>query len=152
MRFPRTSGVASPNGAVDFINQRWQEFTGLLPEDALGWNWEKAIHPDDRTRSLADWREALETGQPMESEIRVQRADGEHCSFFVRNVPLRDEHGKIVKWYGAAIDIEDRKRAKSRYDAVRLTSRKREADSHRKLVLERTHRRSVLVSGVLWHF
>ena len=108
---PANIWSASPNGAVDFINQRWQEFTGLLPEDALGWNWEKAIHPDDRTRSLADWREALETGQPMESEIRVQRADGEHCSFFVRNVPLRDEHGKIVKWYGAAIDIEDRKRA-----------------------------------------
>jgi PAS domain S-box-containing protein len=110
---PANVWSASPDGAVDFINQRWREFTGLLLEDALGWNWEKAIHPDDRTWSLADWREALANGRSMESELRILRADGEHRWFFVRNVPLRDEHGNIVKWYGAAIDIEDRKRAES---------------------------------------
>jgi PAS domain S-box-containing protein len=100
-----------PDGAVDFVNERWRQFTGLAIKDALGWNWEGVTHPDDRAGFLADWRAALEHGQTMESEIRVRRADGEYRWFFVRNVPLRDELGNIVKWYGTAIDVEDRKRA-----------------------------------------
>src|SRR5215471_11795662 len=104
---------ALPDGAIDFVNQRWREFTGLPLEDALGWNWETVVHPDDRNRFVAEWRAALENRQPMESEIRVRRMDGEYRWLFVRNVPLRDELGNIVKWYGTGIDIEDRKRAEA---------------------------------------
>ena len=100
-----------PNGTLDFINQRWHEFTGLPLQDAFGWNWEAVLHPDDRARFVADWRAALRTGRSMESEARMRRADGEYCWRFIRNVPLRDELGNIVKWYGTSIDIEDRKRA-----------------------------------------
>jgi PAS domain S-box-containing protein len=100
-----------PDGAIDFINQRWQDFTGLPPEKALGWNWEAVVHPDDRAAFRVAWRAALEKGRPMESEVRVRRADGEYRCLLVRNVPFRDELGKIVKWYGTGIDIEDRKRA-----------------------------------------
>ena len=67
--------------------------------------------PDDRDRFAADWHAALTNGHSMESEIRLRRADGGYCWRLVRNVPLRDELGKIVKWYGTSIDIEDRKRA-----------------------------------------
>ena len=102
-----------PDGALDFVNQRWREFTGLPLEDALGWNWETVVHPDDRNRFVAEWRAALKNRQPMESEIRVRRKDGEYRWLFVRNVPLRDELGNIVKWYGTGIDIEDRKRAEA---------------------------------------
>jgi formate hydrogenlyase transcriptional activator len=100
-----------PDGSVDFINHRWQEFTGLPADDALGWNWEAAVHPDDRDRFVADWRAALAGGQPMETEVRVRAANGEYRWLFVRNVPVRDERGKIVKWYGASVDIDERKRA-----------------------------------------
>jgi PAS domain S-box-containing protein len=103
----------SADGTIDFINQRWQEFTGLPLENALGWNWEDVVHPDDRTRFGADWRAALNDGEPMDSEVRVRRADGEYRWRVVRNVPLRDEMGKIIKWYGTSIDIEDRKRAEA---------------------------------------
>src|SRR5208337_2007204 len=102
---------ALPDGTLDFINQRWHEFTGLPLQDALGWNWEAAVHPDDRERFAAEWQAALTNGESMESEIRLRRADGEYCWRFVRNVPLRNELGNIVKWYGTSIDIEDRKRA-----------------------------------------
>jgi len=108
---PATVWRTSADGSVDFINKSWVESTGLPPEDALGWNWEAVVHPDDRTRFVADWRAALNKGQSMESEIRVQQADGAYCWWFVRNVPLRDEQGEIVKWYGTAINIEGRKRA-----------------------------------------
>jgi PAS domain S-box-containing protein len=102
---------ASPEGQVDFVNDRWLQFTGLALDEALGWKWEAVLHPDDRTRVIADWRTALKNGRAMEFEARVRRADGEYCWWFIRNVPLRDEIGKLVRWYGTAIDIEDRKRA-----------------------------------------
>jgi PAS domain S-box-containing protein len=101
----------SPDGQVDFVNDRWLQFTGLRLDEAFGWKWESVLHPDDRTRVVADWHRAVKHGQAMESEARVRRADGEYCWWFIRNVPLRDETGKLVRWYGTAIDIEDRKRA-----------------------------------------
>jgi PAS domain S-box-containing protein len=101
-----------PDGAIDFVNERWLEFTGS-PQDSLGWNWETVVHPDDRSRAVAEWREVLKKGRSTEGELRVRRADGEFRWWFFRNVPLRDETGNIAKWYGTAIDIEDRKRAES---------------------------------------
>jgi PAS domain S-box-containing protein len=101
----------SPEGQVDFVNDRWLQFTGLALDEAFGWKWEAVVHPDDRTRLVDDWHTAAKNGQAMESEARVRRADGEYCWWFIRNVPLRDENGKLVRWYGTAIDVEDRKRA-----------------------------------------
>src|SRR4029077_9588951 len=101
----------SPDGQVDFVNDRWLQFTGLAFDEAFGWKWEAVLHPDDRTRVVTDWHTALKNGQAMESESRVRRADGKYCWWFIRNVPLRDETGKLVRWYGTAIDIEDRKQA-----------------------------------------
>jgi PAS domain S-box-containing protein len=100
-----------PDGSIDFINHRWQELTGLTPEDALGWNWETAVHPDDHVKFVADWRAALSAGHPLESEVRVRAANGEYRWLFVRNVPLSDELGTIVKWYGTSIDVHERRRA-----------------------------------------
>jgi len=100
-----------PDGSLDFINHRWQEFTGLTAEDAVGWNWEAVVHPEDHGRYVADWRAALAAGEPIESEVRVRAANGEYRWLLVRNVPLRDELGKIVKWYGTSFDIHERKRA-----------------------------------------
>src|SRR5258707_1442134 len=101
----------SPEGLVDFVNDRWLQFTGLALDEAFGWKWEAVLHPDDRTKVVADWHTAIKNGQATESEARVRRADGEYCWWFIRNVPLRDETGKLVRWYGTGIDIEDRKRA-----------------------------------------
>src|ERR1700704_6150326 len=102
-----------PDGAVDFVNDRWLEYTGLSPQDALGWNWEAAVHPDDRSSAVAERRAALKNGRSTEGEMRVRRADGEFRWWFFRNVPLHDETGNITKWYGTGIDIDDRKRAES---------------------------------------
>jgi PAS domain S-box-containing protein len=100
----------SPDGEVDFINERLQQFVGIPPEDIGGWN-RSVIHPDDRARLLAEWRAAVKDGRQSEDEARVRRADGKYCWFLIRNVPLRDEAGNICKWYGTGIEIEDRKRA-----------------------------------------
>ncbi len=102
-----------PDGALDFVNERWLEFTGLSLQHALGWNWEAAVHPDDRSKAVAEWRAVLKNGRSSEGEMRVRRADGEYRWWFFRNVPLLDETGNISKWYGTGIDIDDRKRAES---------------------------------------
>jgi PAS domain S-box-containing protein len=100
-----------PDGTVDFINQRLLESTGLSIEALLGSGWQSIIHPDDRTRYIAKWRSALAAGEPVEIEVRVWTAQQEYRWLLVRNVPLRDALGGIVKWYGTGIDIEDRKLA-----------------------------------------
>jgi len=75
----------------------------------MGWGWMNAFHPDDRL--MGEWRSALAAGKPFEKEARLRRADGEYRWFLLRAVPMRDEHGNIVKWYGLTCDIDDRKQA-----------------------------------------
>ena len=113
---PAHAWSARPDGSVDLINRRFLEFTGRSMEEMLGWGWGSLLHPDDLTRYVGEWRAAVATGEPMESEARVQRMDGDYRWLLVRNVPLRDELGNIVNWYGTAIDIEERHRAE---DALR---------------------------------
>jgi PAS domain S-box-containing protein len=99
-----------PDGSLDFINRRWAEI-GLSLDDLRGSKWSAVMHPDERAGVVAKWRTAVETGTPYENVRRVRRADGEYRWFLSRGAPLRDELGKIIKWYGAETDIEDRKRA-----------------------------------------
>jgi PAS domain S-box-containing protein len=108
---PALAWSALPDGSHDFLNQRWLEYTGLSLEEGLGRGWQAAIHPEDRARLVDEWRAALAAGEPLETEERVRRADGEYRWFLLRVVPLRDERGNIVRWYGTNTDIEDRKQA-----------------------------------------
>lgn len=118
---PTMAWSVRPDGAVDFVNQRWLDYTGLSLEEAIE-QPTRAIHPEDLPRVMEKWRVHLAAGEPFEDEMRLQRANGEYRWFLVRTTPLRDKHGNIVKWYGSSVDIEDRKRAEmeSRYliDAI----------------------------------
>jgi len=99
-----------PDGSADFLNQRFREYTGLSVEEGLGWGWMmKAFHPEDRAEE--EWRAAFAAGQPFEKEARLRQADGAYRGFLLRAVPLRDQQGSVVKWYGTSTDIEDRRRA-----------------------------------------
>src|SRR5262245_27804919 len=104
---------AVPDGSVDFVNQRWCDYTGVSLQDACGSGWQTAIHPDDAERLLDDWRSLLKSGRPGELEARLRRFDGTFRWFLIRTVPLHDETGHLVKWYGQNTDIEDRKRAEA---------------------------------------
>jgi PAS domain S-box-containing protein len=109
---PALAFVVDPRGNRTFMNRGWLEYTGLSPEEASASGWEKTIHPDDLNRITERWGESRTTGQPLDAEARLLRgSDGVYRWFLMRAVPVRDKHGKIVKWCGAATDIEDRKRA-----------------------------------------
>jgi PAS domain S-box-containing protein len=103
-----------PDGTLDFVNQRWMDYTGLSHEQAIA-GPNSIVHPEDVSRVLQRWLEDMAGGIPSEDEIRLRRADGEYRWFLVRTVPLRDAQGNIVKWYGTSTDIEDRKRAEEKY-------------------------------------
>jgi len=101
---------AAPDGSVDFFNPRWLDYAGLSPDQSRDWRWTAAIHPDDLSRLTDAWQSILVSGEPGETEARLRRFDGAYRWFLFRANPLRDDSGKIVKWYGTNLDIEDRKR------------------------------------------
>ncbi len=100
-----------PEGFHDFFNQQWVEYTGYTVEDSLGTEmWNNLLHPDDQQRARRVWSRSLETGEPYEIEYRFKRAsDGMWRWFLARALPLRDENGAIIKWYGTCTDIHDQK-------------------------------------------
>jgi len=112
---PALAWSALPDGSVDFINERWKEI-GLSLADLRGSEWLKVLHPDERLRVADRWRTAVESVTPYENVEHIRTVDGEYRRFLSRAQPVRDELGKIIKWYGADIDIEDQKRAE---DALR---------------------------------
>jgi PAS domain S-box-containing protein len=115
---PTLAWSAGRDGSADFFNQRWLDYTGLSAEQALGSGWQVAIHPEDLVRILETYREALNSVKPYEVEGRFRRSDGEYRWFLFRGSPLRDRSGKVAKWYGTNIDLEERKRAE---DALRAS-------------------------------
>jgi formate hydrogenlyase transcriptional activator len=112
-KIPTLAWCCLPDGTTEYLNQRWLDYTGLSFEASLGWGWKVAIHPDDLARLMETWRGLLSTGEPGEEEARLRRYDGTHRWFLFRAVPVRDERGAVVRWYGTNTDIEDRKQAES---------------------------------------
>ena len=98
------------DGVLDFLNQRWRDYTGLSLEEAIK-EETRTVHPEDLSTALEKWVAAKATSEVYEDEMRLRRADGEYRWFLVRVAPLLDQHGNVVKWFGSSIDIEDRKRA-----------------------------------------
>ena len=107
-----------PDGSNDYLNRRFTEYAGPPAEPTAGSGWQATVHPDDLERLLGKWMEAVSTGKPHEDEVRFRRSDGQYRWHLDRGVPLRDEDGNIVKWYGVTTDIEDRKRAEQALQLV----------------------------------
>jgi len=102
---------ATPDGSIDWYNQRWFEYTGQRPEDALGWGWQSVPHPDDLPRIMDIWPRAIATGERIDMELRLRGRDGVYRWFLMRAEPHRDASGSIVRWYGSNVDIDAHKHA-----------------------------------------
>jgi formate hydrogenlyase transcriptional activator len=99
-----------PDGSNEFLSQRWLDYTGVSREEAHATGWRIAVHSEDLAGLMAKWEALRELGTPGEFEARFRRSDGLFHWFLFRIEPLRDETGKLVRWYGSATDIEDLKR------------------------------------------
>jgi PAS domain S-box-containing protein len=101
-----------PDGQCDWLGSQWGRYTGIPESELLGLRWlETVIHPDDRERTLACWQAACADRADYDLEYRIRRHDGQYRWFKTRGVPIRDETGRIVYWFGTCTDIEDQKRA-----------------------------------------
>jgi PAS domain S-box-containing protein len=108
---PQLVWTSRPDGAHDFYNRRWFEFTGLAPGRSIAEDWLDVIHPDDRPLARERWRNSLASGALYEVEYRIRGADGDYRWFLGRALPIRDESGSIQRWLGTCTDIDRQKKA-----------------------------------------
>ena len=101
------------DGTVNFVNRAWRDFTGLSAEHAAEGGWLDTLHPDEVALVQATRSAAIAAGRPYELDVRLRQADGTYRWVLRRSVPLRDESGRIVQWYGAGTDIDALKRAEA---------------------------------------
>jgi PAS domain S-box-containing protein len=109
--------VNTPDGEVEFVNQRVLDYFGKTIEELKSWRTSDAIHPDDRSRVIAAWRRSMETGQPYDADYRICRSDGVYRWFHTHSRALRGADGAIARWYVVLTDIEERKTAEQRLEA-----------------------------------
>nr|WP_275994389.1 PAS domain-containing protein [Argonema antarcticum] len=139
--------TAQPDGAVDYFNQRWFEYTETTIEQSKGWGWQSVVHPDDRVRCLEDWKIALETGSGCEVEYRFRRSDGSYRWHLGRAMPMRDRQGKIVSWVGTATDIDAQKQTQEAERFLSQASKELASSLDYQSTLERVVRLAVPTVG-----
>ena len=110
---PMLAWFANADGYIPWFNQRWFDYSGRSLDQLKGWGWERVCDPDDRVRIEQRWRDALHSGAPWEDVFRLRRHDGVYRWFLSRALPLRNSHGRIVRWFGTSADIDDQKRAEA---------------------------------------
>jgi PAS domain S-box-containing protein len=120
---PTMAWIGGPGDVIQFLNRRWVEYTGLSNLENPKEIRKAAIHPDDLDRIERRLTVSIASGEPIEEEVRLRRTDGEYRWFLSRVVPLRDRRGKVVRWYGAATDIQDGKRAEQLQTDLAHTNR-----------------------------
>jgi len=108
---PQMVWTADASGWVDYFSPAWFDYTGLTLEQSQGRGWQNTIHPDDRPRSIEVWTQAVGMGTNYDIEHRLRRADGIYHWHITRALPMRDDNGQVVRWFGTCTDITDRKQA-----------------------------------------
>src|SRR5258705_7151162 len=103
--------VLAPNGELETANRQLLEYFGRSLEWIKNWGTNDAVHPEDLPRVLELFKKGMASGTPFQHELRLRRFDGEYRWFDNRGVPIRDDSGRIVRWYILLTDIEDRTRA-----------------------------------------
>jgi len=116
---PHLVWITRPDGSAEFFNRRWYDFTGASEAQSLGNEWSNPLHPDDAERSRSRWELSISTSQSYEIEYRIRRFDGVYRWFVGRGLPLRDEAGTIVKWFGTCTDIDDAKQTQAKMELLK---------------------------------
>ncbi|CCM77240.1 PAS domain-containing sensor histidine kinase [Rhizobium mesoamericanum] len=107
---PALAWIGAPDGGFEDGNKQWFEYTGLTREAALGFGFVSAFHPDDLDKVIKVWTDLCTSGKPGGVDARMLRHDGEARWFVLRAVPLLDDDGNVIRWYGVNTDIDELKR------------------------------------------
>ncbi len=111
---PAHAWHTSPDGRLEAVNRQWLSYFGLTKEESMGFGYMQVFHPDDRERVRVLWTRLLTDEVAGGVEARMVGRDGSSRTFLLRAVPIRDESGKVIKWYGLNTDVEDLKIAQNR--------------------------------------
>ena len=114
---PQLAWIARADGYVFWYNRRWYEYTGTAPEQVEGWGWQAVHEPQALPRIVERWGQSIATGRPFNMEFSLRGADGRFRPFLTRGMPLKDDQGRVVLWFGTNTDIQqlhERERALSR--------------------------------------
>jgi formate hydrogenlyase transcriptional activator len=123
-KIPALAWSCGTDGAMEFLNQRWLDYTGLSMKQAFGWGWKAAIHPNDLSQLMDGWLDVLAAQEPLQKEARLRGFDGEYRWFLFCAVPVRNEFGEVVRWYGSNTNIEDLKRSEAQLQRDELERRR----------------------------
>jgi PAS domain S-box-containing protein len=111
---PQIVWITDPNGLNIYFNQQWTDYTGMTLEESYGDGWSKPFHPDDQKMAWESWENATNNLATYSIECRLRRADGDYKWWLIRGVPVKDNNGNIIKWFGTCTDINDIKTTEER--------------------------------------
>ncbi len=120
---PQLTWMARPDGHIDWYNRRWYDYTGTTPEQMEGWGWQSVHDPAELPRVLERWRAALQRGEPWEDTFPLRRHDGQMRWHLSRALPLKDDAGQVVRWFGTNTDITEHKEMEA---ALRAADRRKD--------------------------
>lgn len=102
---PNPAWIAHADGDIFWFNRAWYDYIGTAHGDSRGWAWAQIHHPDELDHVAAVWREAIASGKAIELTFPLKGKDGKYRPFLTRVVPIRDEAGMVVRWFGTNVDI-----------------------------------------------
>jgi len=108
-RVPALAWSALPDGSLDFVNQRFRDYTGLSSDQLYGSEWKSAVHRDDIQQLETWWQRLRQSQEAGTTEVRFRRFDGEYRWFQIWAAPVHDEQANLVRWCGINTDIDDTK-------------------------------------------
>ena len=126
---PQLAWMAGPEGAIYWYNKRWYDYTGTAPGETLGWDWRKVHHPDHLERVEERLRACFAAGEPWEDTFPLRGADGGYRWFLSRALPIQDEDGRVVRWFGTNTDVTEQREAE---EALAAAKESAEAANHAK--------------------
>jgi diguanylate cyclase (GGDEF)-like protein/PAS domain S-box-containing protein len=130
---PEIMWTADPDGADDYFNRKWFDYTGLTLEQSRGKGWTVVVHPDDLDLCLAKWENAQRRAEHYTVEYRLRGNDGVYRWFLCRGNPIRGPKGEVLKWFGTCTDIEDQKQSRQILEEQILERTMQLADTNARL-------------------
>ena len=123
--------TANAEGILLDVNQRWSVFTGLTLAQAQLAGWEAVVHPDDVAILNQQWTIAQQNGTYYQAEGRIRRTDGTYRWHLHQAVPMKNEQGQVIKWFGTATDIEEQKQLEQHRDRLLQQEQAARAEAER---------------------
>lgn len=122
---PQLAWIADETGWLTWYNQRWYEYTGTTFEEMQGWGWKKVHHPEHVDRVVECVSRAWESGEPWEDVFPLRSKDGEWRWFLSRALPIRDNSGRVVRWFGTNTDVTEQRTAREAVEASKAALARR---------------------------